>query len=466
MYRFKVVITSLALLIAGVEMPQARAYNEAPLNFQDLNQKLKAAILSCPERVWPGFSLKSVNLLLAADGHKSSVARLGQGTISELKLSEVPQGAFESLYSFPVFDGATAGAFYFSSEDQENYSYNLTDQALRLIIHESFHRFGQANWKLAATAQRGTLYPMNGLPRLYRRMMFGRLNEYFSSGGKDLKGLAKAAFWNQQWKKDFPTDQANALDQMEGTAKYVELVAAILTEGGCGLTEKEIFNILIDEFSGEYRSFLRVPFQAEFEGYDIGALAAFSLRFVRNKRGWEDRVAKGESPLDLILEGVDPMNDEIPLGLKIPMMKAAQEKNHRYAELLKPDIELAKSKDSVRLVPSDTSFQAGAFTSRGFFQLQEIQGVVAIALAAPVKFSERGWQLNVGPEKLLLSGAKANPCSGEYFIVVPKSDLKLNTIGIEVNLPGLKGSMPGAMKIDSKGRQWFCDSGPGIAETR
>lgn len=455
----KRVITSLVL--AAVLAPHAYAYNESPLNFKELGRKLEAGILKCPDRVWPGFSLNSVTLLLNADGHRPTIVRLGKGQVSDLRRNQIPQGAFDSLYSFPIFEGSTAGAFYFSAQDQESYSYNLNDQALRLIVHESFHRFGQMRWVSANSGQRGTAYPIEALPRLYRRMLFGRLNDYFSSGGKDVSGLAKAAYWNQKWKKEFPSDYSRALDQLEGTAKYVELIAAIITEGGCDMGEQEIYEALRDDFATEYRSFLKVSFQAEFEGYDIGALAGFSLRFVHNKRGWEALVAKGQSPLDLVFEGIDTMNDEIPPALKTPFMKAAQERNEKYSEFLQPDIELNKNRDAIRIVPSDSSFQAGAFSSRGFFEIQEIPGTMAISLALPVKFSERGWQLNVGPEKLLLSGGQANICSGEYFIVVPKNEVKIKTGTIEVNSPWMKGSMPGNLKIDESGKQWFCEAGPG-----
>lgn len=449
-------IRAVTIFVSVFFCSQALAYTDSPLDFQKVGAALNTSTLKCPERLWPGFSLKSVNVLMSAEGLPTSLWRPATSSVGDLAADKIPAEAFDSLYSFPEFEGREAAAIYVSKSDQEHLGFASSYSVFRLIVHESFHRFGQRNWIYGKFTPRGAQYPVSATPRLYRRMLFGYLFDYFVSAGKNRESLARAAFWNNKWIKEAPQEYFNDIDRLEGTAQYVELIAAILADGGCDLSEADIYKELAGPIAGEYSTFLHASnFIAVRENYDLGSLAAFILRFVDGRKNWEERVMQGVSPLDLVLEGVEKKTDKLPEPLKNRFSELAAAFNKRLGMWLDADIRLLNDPNSIRIVPEAESFQTGAFTSNGFYTLKESPKTMAIPLALPVKFSRSDWKLDVAAEKVMFGGVES-PCSGEYVLAVPKQFVRVGPGKMQIHAHGLDGEMPGELVTDARGKVWFC----------
>lgn len=134
------------------------------------------------------------------------------------------------------------------------------------------------------SVERPILLPV---PRVsYRRMMFNRLKEYFLSRGKPTTSLAKAAYWDTKWKTEFPDEFRNSMDRTESTATYVEYISSAVGEGGCQISESDIYSSTANRLNTDMGSPVSGrSFGLDSEAYDIGTIAGFILRLLSKPMG-------------------------------------------------------------------------------------------------------------------------------------------------------------------------------------
>jgi len=63
------------------------------------------------------------------------------------------------------------------------------------------------------------------------------------------------------------------------------------------------------------------------EGYDIGSLSAFTLRFIQKNTTWHDEVKNGETPLAILLKNVTPIDDTVPTDIKTKFLQTQNASN-------------------------------------------------------------------------------------------------------------------------------------------
>lgn len=453
----KLAFLALVIWSAATTRSFAQPSSRAALNFQKIGFDLTTTMLSCPERIWPNYNWKSVNVLIGAEGQTPVIWRGQTGQVSPLPISQVPAGAFGGNYSFPSFEGRDAVAYYLNADNLKNVGDRADVESFRTIVHEGFHHFGQSGWSTAEASQRGTLYPISSTPRLYRRMMFDRMKEYFTSGGKSVSNLAKAAYWNKKWKSEFPDEYRASVDRPEGTAKYVDTVAGVIASGGCQMTEADVYAGILAALNNEMGYLVSATsLRLDNEAYDLGTLAALTLRFIHRDANWFQRVAKGDSPLDILLGSLTVSEDEIPNELKTQFQQSALLHNTTISGWLDNDLRLIKSADAIRVVPNDESFQSGSYNPKGFFHIASMSGVMAIPLAKGVEFHNHVWKMDVAADKVMF-GLMKNPCAGHSALVVAKSNFTISDTRIDLHGGGVEGSMTGIKKTDANGLQWFCE---------
>lgn len=431
---------------------------QTPLDYQKIGANLTLTMLDCPNRIWPNYNWRAVNVLIGADGQAPVVWRGQSGQLFSLPVNQVPAGAFGGMYSFPTFEGKDAVAFYLFDDDSKNFGDRRDKQVFQTIVHEGFHKFGQAGWSSSEVNQRGTLYPISATPRLYRRMIFDRMKEYFISGGASTDSLSKAAYWNAKWKSQFPDEYKASMDRIEGTARFVEVLAPVVASGGCQMSEADVYAGIVAALNTEMGfSVAGSSFQLDSEGYDVGSLAGFILRFINRDATWYDRVAKGSSPLDVLLSNVTATSDTITADLTSQFEQFAGEQNKLVSSWLDADLSLVNNNTSIRIVPNDGSFQSGSYSPKGFFLSASLPGTSIVPLAQGVEFHDHTWKLNVAADKVMF-GMLQSPCSGHYALAIPQNEGSISNGVITVRGSGLEGSMTGVLKTDSTGRKWFCES--------
>jgi hypothetical protein len=451
------IIFSTGIAVAGPTPQQAHQAQQKTVDFQKIAESLNSTMLQCPERIWPNYNWRSMNVLMATDGQTPVLWQGQSGKLSPLSPKQIPAGAFDGLYSFPKFAGGDAVALYLSAHDLERFVTNSTLQAFQTIVHEGFHLVGQRGWSFNAATQRGTAYPVTSAARLYRRMMFDRMKEYFLSGGKNIASLGKATFWYNKWKAEFHDEYINSMDRLEGIARYIEFMATAIAQGGCGVSDSNIYAALVNTVSTNMGySVSGSAFQLDTEGYDLGGLAAFILRLIGSDTNWHARIIKGESPLDLVFERVLAIEDTIPENLKTQFQEFAMNQNKESSRWLDTDIAYLISRNSIRIVPSDNSFQTGSFSPKGFFLLSTMKGVAAMPLAQGVEFHKPSWKLNVAADKVMF-GHLSSPCSGHETLIATRESVTIENGRIEVHGNGLDGSMSGTLQTDVNGFKWFCE---------
>ncbi len=94
-----------------------------------------------------------------------------------------------------------------------------------------FHNQAQKSWTRDGVGSRGTLYPVDWKPRLYRRMIFDNLKNYLSL--QNTTSSQKARYWFEKWTREYPEEVKASTDGYEGTARYAESLAKIIVRTGC-----------------------------------------------------------------------------------------------------------------------------------------------------------------------------------------------------------------------------------------
>jgi|GEM_PF-4058780 len=180
-----------------------------------------------------------------------------------------------------------------------------------LVLHEAFHFHVQFNpdtrWPvlLEPPLEITFKYPMQIEPRLFRRMLQHSLLKAYVDVKNRSRHLAAAAWWQQTWAANFPGElaQANQRDVIEGTAQYVGVLGAAMRDLGDpdSLQERHAY------FASSLRP-LEGCRDTGHEHYDLGGIAGLLLDDMRVD--WMRRGESGETPAEIVLDGIAPSSGE------------------------------------------------------------------------------------------------------------------------------------------------------------
>lgn len=418
--------------------------------------KLTMALLTCPERLWPGLDWTKSNILLINNGGESLVWRGETGQVETLPEAEIPSRSRASVFNFMTWRGQRS----ISINGGLVKAFETENMLLRVIIHEGFHYIGQQNWRRATGSARGTAYPAQWEPRLYRRLIFDALRAYYDSKGADTQSLDRAAGWYQRWAQEYPAEVLANTDGYEGTARFVELIGFAITEVGCGASE--------DALSAQLESLLQMKgknqvfggalsgqmFSLDGEGYDIGGLSALILKLVDKNMLWSKDAPDNVTPLHALLSPRTPEAATLPGDLKKQFSEAGQRINSDLDQMFGPELALYPDSAFVR-IGFPPSAGSGSFSPKGFFLPVAYPELTVLPLARDLTFKGASWTMTAVAPKVLFNVNDA-PCASSFVALAPKTAVDASGTYLQASGAGLIGDVRGKSITDKNGVAWFC----------
>jgi len=330
---------------------------------------LTLSMVDCPERVWPGYDWRHLQVILVdpkqrlallwndqRTGHGESGVRLTRIAFPDLPSAFRLQSA---RFALKPWEGLPTLTLDVSGSDTESIS---------LGIHEAFHDFQDSAFSPTQTASSpGVPYPANWQPHYLRQQMITSLSRALFSSDADALGAAR--YWRDQLVKRFPEEARlrDALDTIEGTAEYVENIGTALGTMGCDVTESELIDRAKELYSKQQEGLARdAGFQLDLasESYQVGFLTGLLLR-QRNVPSWQEQVSRGTTPSELLLRDVQPIAQDDDAKLIAKTRKSFELENRKLGELIEPFFQRMQSRDCYVLsIPFD--WVPGSFSEEGF----------------------------------------------------------------------------------------------------
>ena len=321
------ILLSLAgflMIVQGCEITNdSQTNSSAEGSTQDVRDQLSRAekmgkiyeqsLVTCPDRVWPGLGLD--NLLVYAVHDPLQGAFRWDGTVPS-RVKSVDYAKLNAVYKKRYYA--------FNSEDERNVVSVSLDQTAPLEenyiavlgIHEAFHAYVQNDWEHRSGGGRGTLIPIKYQPRFYRYMMIQSLKAAVEG---DNKGLGAVRYWYDRYREEYPEDgeKIASTDVYEGSAEFVGEYARSLGVLGCNAKDESVLGRMVDTVVAKKRAILEMEtlekenfrLDAAPESYTLGLLSGMLLT-EKGKSDWKERVEGGEAPVDILMEGVKPQQQE------------------------------------------------------------------------------------------------------------------------------------------------------------
>ncbi|WP_273820036.1 hypothetical protein [Pseudomonas asplenii] len=201
-----------------------------------------------------------------------------------------------------------------------------------LATHEAFHFHVEAAWLRLPGAQRSIAYPASAEPRLLRNRIIRQL---LAAARGQSEGLARASYWYRRWLDEHAEEavRLRQVDRSEGSARHVETVAGLLARGvrlGSAEWSESMLEVLTRQAQEDYLA-------PDLESYVLGDLAGYLLE--RQGVDWLPRVARGETPLAILLEPVAPVVAPADELVERRIRKAVAAANHQAAQALEPFVQ-------------------------------------------------------------------------------------------------------------------------------
>ncbi len=381
------------------------------------------------EKAWPGMDYSKHDLIVLDTNEALEIKQAWQ--INSTSARELSKDEYASITVPPSFGKqdfkgrqatvlsmptllATVGDLLTNKKEEgpERDAENL----FRVGTHEMVHFYHQDSAVAAATADRDTAYPVDSKPRLLRRMLLRRLHQ----AAKDKAGrdalLGKAAYWENQWRSQYPQEADNILtyDIREGTANYfenyltnVDIKAEDPTPSLTAALDDTRFESAVDS-----------------ESYALGFVTGLLLD--QQKPGWQsDFYASGKTLVQLLLDGIDPIQDTEDADVREGTEKVVKEANEKAAPAIAAVDEALKDPEIAYLT------YTGSLTQVAYEASYKYQGKVVLQ-GPSLEFNAEGGRLTVRPPAVFSQSGQ------NYIAPLPKgshsfSDGKLTVTGDQVS---------------------------------
>lgn len=329
------------------------AQNGLAVDFSDNHaiaiQSVLNKSLVCHERIWPGLKKSSFRIILSSPSSSQAWYFDGEsGDLSPLSPVEKEKLVLDPpAYAFSEFKHERVVIVNLDSNQGVQSPRLPVDKAALLAVHEAFHFLFQMKEPWVAQSTHAPRKEDLDHPKaLYlRKMLIRSLKENLSAKGN----FRSAGYWFEQWLKSGERNETLWSDIMEGTAKYAEIIAAILAQNGCHISEHELVSKAIEslpDFFQEhhnpevrkilFREYLTSGYQVE--GYEIGVLSLLALRQqgriighaeyqmgrdfaaelnaappnekIRVYKEMQEAISRVKSPVELLLKDIKPSSSE------------------------------------------------------------------------------------------------------------------------------------------------------------
>lgn len=422
--------------------------------FAQLSKDFTTTMLQCPEKIWPNYTWKNYNVLMLDQAHPPLLWKGSTGKTEQVSNSDFPADNYQGLYNFFEWDKSPAlSIFPLYAGDT---SFATTPQIFKLAIHEGFHNHGQEGWT-SKGGSRGTDYPLDAKPRIYRRHLYNRLNDYFMSKGQNKAAFEQAAFWYNKWITEYSSEVDSTTDGYEGTAKYVDTMASLIVSTGCGVTDSELLDAALAYLPTQNLVGHLSPKNADLdgEGYAVGSISGFVLTLIEKNTTWYDEMKTGKTPLEVLLTDAPSTPDTTDPVLENEFAQITAQKNTELEKLFGKELAAYSQQETVRIAILGGM---ASFSPIGFYLPKALPNVTIIPLAfeLPMTVSD-GSTLNIQAKTVLFSQDKTACTKPSMFIAtVPKSAVNYTEGKLVLNSHGLVGNYPSTAVIDADGITWYC----------
>lgn len=439
------------------------------IDYRKINQvvaeKLLTTVNGCGERIWPGYDLKSLDIVLVDNSSEDLITV----SFNNNKISTTPASRL------PIYIKQTSFA-YFNIDGQEMMSINGEDYTqgidipeetveeltFKLAIHESFHHTTQKQWNKSKRGSRGTFVPITWEPRYYRAMIFKNLVEAYQSEESKEQSLQRAKYWYEKWNNEYPEEVKATTDGYEGTAKYSDIMARALSESSCTAREPEIKTKIKTSYIDELERMINgYRFALDSEGYPVGSVAALLLRENKKQTGWEASVAEGETPLSILMKDVQASYEDIDGNFKLRFLDTQREKQADVDQYLSDTYVALKQKDSYLVsLPDSWLGEDGASYTFTNFYIDVGLDLNFSVMAEELLFTSKDKSSSLkSSQTATFFWLEKNPCrdwSQWVFAAGEKSFALENSNLLKIKTKDFQGNLKGKVVKDENGRNWFC----------
>lgn len=419
-----------------------------------LIQALGVPFTMCPDRVWASteqnFKQSGVLVIDRPRGvtgafHWQAV----DNSVSNVELDLLDHKWF-SIYHFGHYQGnKTLGVNALEiNNNQRSDGSTYWKHDVFLLLHESFHYFGQENWQIDYHERVGN-YPLQWQPRYLRTKLIHALQEALTNKSD----LSEAKYWHNSYLQEYPEEAqvTEVFDVIEGTAEYAGYVMLALAEYGCDISEPQLIkniNDNIPEFNYTLTSNL--------ESYRLGLLSGLLLRERhQGHEHWQSQAESGVSLVDVLLKDVteQPTNDDTAFIDKLKEEVSAQ--NDFLSDKLSPAISAFKNQQYYRLSLSDEALNT--FKTTGFYIANNDPDInrVMTDFSGILELSN-GKILEVNEFQML--EVDSTPC-GDKQLVMPlaMAEIRFDTLNhITHRSSVLIFENVQANKVVANGYEWLC----------
>lgn len=456
-FSFAIVVFFAAFSYAAVSGVDVRKANV------EIANKLLSTITTCGDKIWPGYDLKNMNVVLLDNSAEPLIAvSTKENKIFSIERIKIPNNP--SWYSFFKIDEQawmSINTEQLHKDVETDTQAQVIDRAYGLAVHESFHHTTQKKWK-RISGPRGTFVPIKWEPRLYRAMIFGNLMSAYANKESTLQDLQRAKYWYEKWSTEFPEEVQSTTDGYEGTARYSDRVALALARLGCEATEAQISSYLIDlPATSGAGAFSGNRFSLDSEGYGMGSLASLILRRDQAQPDWQNLISQGKTPLEILMKDINSLFQDVDEAFKLKLAETQRKEQAGVDQYLADTYRLLNDKESYFVSVPFSWWDNTASVS--FFEFY-------IDNTLNMSFSVLGEALNfLSPDKLSqLKSTEAavyldllnqkNPChDASWIFVVAKNQTATDSNNrLKLDAEHFKGEVTGELIKDSNGKNWFC----------
>jgi len=420
---------------------------------------LTESMIRCPERVWPGYDWRGLQVLLVDSEKQLALLWNDQRKRTDgkgIRITSVPYADLPSyhrlepgsFHSKPMHGMATLGVGVTSSDID----------TISLAIHEGFHNVGQDGFhESELMSSWGNTYPAAWEPRYMRQQIIAALSRVLFSS--DAEALGAARYWYDRMLKCYPEEvrTSGPVDIVEGTAEYVETVGTALGVIGCESTEAELITKAKQICQQQVCEGSKGEFHTESEPYRIGALAGLLLR-QRDMPQWQELVARGTTPLDLLLKDVQPLPQQDDQELLDKVKKYYEEENRRMGRIIETFFRQMESPEYY-ILAIPVGWAAGSFSTDGFVRVtrKDKQRLLVLGMSVALESPDRSASGEISGLTMLEISTES-PRGAEPLLVFPiekkacvRKDGRSSIDTAHLKLRTIK---PEVLETDS-GREWL-----------
>lgn len=271
------------------------------------------------------------------------------------------------------------------------------------------------------------VYPIVSKPGIIRAMIFENLMAAITDPTNQSDSLRRSAYWYKKFKIDFPDEHLKIApyDISEGTANYVEMRAIALGRYGCDASEEQLKLEMTKLLKEEGKASVILAGQS----YFLGPAAITLLE--KSSSNWQKKIEIGITPLDLLLENLEPLKEELNNEVVNLYQAQAQLLNGMLDSLINPLIEKKKSGRFIPVSIPLSSIQ-GAYSTKGHFQDPKEFGTATILpdMTAVLATSKSKVQL----KNFSIYEQSKNECGeSQAVLFIPQEAVKENETTIQID---------------------------------